>query len=69
MNNINNPQLQTLVGKTIKTIRMGTAHGEYLKVLFTDGTELGVCTYDPIEVKRGDRRADELYVAVNEEEL
>jgi hypothetical protein len=69
MNDINNPLLKTLIGKTIKSVIVGTSHGEFLKFEFDDGTKLGVCTYDPIEVKRGDRRNDELYIGINEIEL
>lgn len=69
MLNSQNPQLQTLVGKTIVSVKVSDSHGEVLRLEFTDGSGLDICTYDPITVRKGERQLDELYVGLNGQEL
>ena len=69
MNNINHPLLQSLVGETVKSVRISTGHGEIVKIEFQNGATLDVCTYDPSCVRRGDRKIDELYVGIDNVEL
>lgn len=69
MVNSHNPLLQNLIGKTISCVKVNTAHGEVLTVEFTDGSNLDICTYDPITVRKGLRQADDLYVGLNGQEL
>lgn len=62
---LDNPKLQNVVSKTIKSIRVGSAHGEVLYITFSDDTQLTVCTYDLAPEKD----IDELYICINNEEL
>ena len=45
------PLLQSLVGKTIKSVHVSDAHGDILYLYFTDGSHLSACSTSGLEAE------------------
>jgi hypothetical protein len=67
MKNHNSPLLDSLHGKTIKSHHVSNSHGEVLRLHFTDGTELAVCTTFGLMDSSIKPSNDAIYVSVNDE--
>ena len=63
-----NELLSTLAGKTISSVRIEGHHGDILRLVFTDGFDLTVCTYAGT-IQEHIRSKDDVFVAINGKEI
>lgn len=56
MTNPNHPRLQSLVGKAIIAVTVGTSHGDGITLQLGEKTKVEVCTYDPVTIRKASAR-------------
>lgn len=69
MKNALTKKLQKLVGLTIESVEVGTAHGEVLRIIFTDGNRLNVCSTHGLDDPEVPDDPNDICVSINGENL